>query len=108
MNQYFLNFYQLIGLAILALMLGCTPTQTTRGPGEYVDDATLTAKVKTEIAKEEGLGDALQINVDTYRGVVSLSGFVDSADIAQKATACAQRVTGVKSVKNSLQVKSKS
>ncbi|MEO6021734.1 MAG: BON domain-containing protein [Burkholderiales bacterium] len=73
-----------------------------------MDDATLTAKVKTEIAKEQGIGDAARINVDTYRGVVSLSGFVDSAEVVQKAGACAQRITGVKSVKNSLQIKSKS
>ena len=108
MNRNFVNFTQLLGLIALAITLGCAPTQTTQAPGEYVDDATLTTKIKTEIAKEQGIGDAAKIHVKTYRGVVTLSGDVDSADIAQKADRCAQRVTGVKSVQNSLQVKPKS
>jgi osmotically-inducible protein OsmY len=98
----------ILGLSIAALSSGCAPTATTRSVGTTVDDATITAKVKTEIAKEEGLGGALAINVDTYRGVVSLSGFVDSADQAQKAGACARRVGGVTEVKNNLSVKPKS
>ena len=68
----------------------------------------LTAKVKTEIAKEQGLGEALAINVDTYRSVVSLNGFVDSQDQIDKAMNCARRIEGVTEVKNNLSVKPKS
>lgn len=98
------------GLATLALALvlgACAPTQTQRSTGQVVDDATLTAKVKTELAQTQGLGEALAINVDTYRGVVSLAGFVDNAQQVQAATNAARKVEGVREVKNSLQVKPK-
>ena len=99
-------------IAFLSAMLGvvsvaCTPTATTRSVGTTFDDAGLTAKVKTEIAKEQGLGEALAINVDSYRGVVSLSGFVDSQDQIDKAGQCARRVEGVAQVKNNLSIKRK-
>ena len=101
-----------LGMLFISAMLavatvGCTPTATTRSVGKTFDDATLTAKVKTEIAKEQGLGEALAINVDTYRSVVSLSGFVDSQDQINKAMNCARRVEGVTDVKNNLSVKPK-
>jgi osmotically-inducible protein OsmY len=103
----------IIGLVFVSIILGvvtvgCAPTPTTRTMGKTFDDATLTAKVKTEIAKEQGLGEALAINVDTYRGVVSLNGFVDSQDQIEKAMNCARRVEGVAEVKNNLSVKPKS
>ena len=101
-----------LGMVFVSVMLGvatigCTPSATTRSLGKTVDDATLTAKVKTEIAKEQGLGEALAINVDTYRSVVSLSGFVDSQDQINKAMNCARRAEGVTDVKNNLSVKPK-
>ena len=101
-----------LGMLFISAMLavatvGCTPTATTRSVGNTFDDATLTAKVKTEIAKEQGLGEALAINVDTYRSVVSLNGFVDSQDQIDKAINCARRVAGVTEVKNNLSVKPK-
>ncbi len=104
------NLRHVVGLIFVSAMLGmvavgCAPSATTRSVGTTVDDASITAKVKTEIAKEEGLGEALRINVDTYRGVVSLSGFVDSQDQIDKATNCARRVEGVAQVKNNLSVK---
>jgi hyperosmotically inducible periplasmic protein len=102
------RIFGLISLLALVFAMGCSATATSRSTGETVGDATLTAKVKTEIASEEGLGQALGINVDTYRGVVALSGFVDSPEKAQKAGDCARRVQGVQSVKNNLQVKPKS
>jgi hyperosmotically inducible periplasmic protein len=87
--------------------VSCAPTATTRTVGKTVDDASITAKVKTEIAKEEGLGKALAINVDTYRSVVSLTGFVDSQEQIDKAMSCARRVGGVEEVKNNLSIKPK-
>jgi osmotically-inducible protein OsmY len=87
--------------------VGCAPSATTRTVGRTVDDATITAKVKTEIAKQEGLGEALAINVDTYRSVVLLNGFVDSQDQIDKAMSCARRIGGVTEVKNNLSIKPK-
>jgi hyperosmotically inducible protein len=72
----------------------CSSTPTSESTGEYIDDAAITAHVKTALA-----------NVETYRGVVSLSGFVDSREMASRAVAAAQQVNGVKSVKNDMQVK---
>ena len=97
----------LLSLLALIFVMGCSSTATSRSTSETVDDAALTARVKTEIASDAGLGQALGINVDTYRGVVALSGFVDSTEKAQKAADCARRVEGVQSVKNNLEVKPK-
>jgi osmotically-inducible protein OsmY len=95
--------------AFLVVFLGvaaaCAPTPERRAAGEFVDDATLTARVKTALAKEEGIKGAAEINVDTYRGVVSLSGFVDNQAMINGAAAAARRVEGVKNVVNNLRVK---
>jgi hyperosmotically inducible periplasmic protein len=77
----------------------------SRTPGEVIDDATLTAKVKAELIKNDQT-KAHQINVDTVEGVVQLSGFVDSEAAKSAAVQVARSVTGVKDVKNELTVKS--
>lgn len=89
-------------------LAACAPTKTSRGTGEVIDDATLTTRVKTEIAQNAGMGEAMAINVDTYRGVVSLAGFVDNEEQARKAVEIAGKVPGVTSVKNNLQIKPRS
>lgn len=86
---------------------GCASTPTSRGTGQVIDDAAITARVKTEIAKTAGLADAAAINVDTYRGVVSLAGFVDNADEVRTAISAARTVEGVSQVKNNLEIKSR-
>jgi hyperosmotically inducible protein len=97
------------GLAAAALIAGlltagCSPTPTRQGAGEYIDDATITAKVKaTLLADPEVKGTA--VNVETYRGVVQLSGFVDSQAEIDRAAHKAYEVKGVASVRNDLQVK---
>ena len=93
----------LLASALLATT-ACTPTATRESAGEYVDDAALTTKVKTALLKEPGVKVAA-INVETFRGVVQLSGFVDSEDMAHRAVAAASRVSGVKSVKNDMRLK---
>ena len=93
-----------LAAAMLAGGVACAPTSTRQGTAEYVDDAAVTAQVKTALIKESGV-KANEINVETYRGVVSLSGFVDSQDAAQKALSAAQRVSGVRSVKNDMRIK---
>lgn len=73
--------------------------------GEYIDDATTTAKIKAIILKDAGL-KGFDINVKTYKGVVQLSGFVDTSSIAEQAVADARKIPGVRSIVNSLIVKS--
>lgn len=97
-----------LSIAMAVAMTACAPTQTSRATGEVIDDAAITTRVKTEIAQTQGLGEALAINVSTYRGTVSLSGFVDTADQVKAATQAARRVPGVSDVKNNLEIKRRS
>ena len=94
----------LLAIAAVSGMLGCASTAKTEGTGEYVDDAVITTKVKTAIFDQPTLKSA-EINVETFKGVVQLSGFVSSADNAKVAVQTAQAVGGVKSVKNDMRVK---
>jgi osmotically-inducible protein OsmY len=95
----------LVSVLFAFLLIGCAASDNSRATGQFIDDATITAKVKTEIAQTAGIGDAAAINVDTYRGVVSLAGFIDNAEQAQTAMQAAKRVNGVAEVKNNLVVK---
>jgi len=92
-------------LAILLLsMLGCASTAQKEGTGEYVDDSVITTKVKAAIFNEPSLKVA-EINVETFKGIVQLSGFVRSRADMDKAVEVARGVNGVKSVKNDMQLK---
>lgn len=88
----------------LTASLGCASSQTKEGTGEYVDDSVITAKVKAAILGEPGLKVA-EINVETFKGVVQLSGFVNSRQDIDTAVRVARSVKGVTSVKNSMQLK---
>jgi osmotically-inducible protein OsmY len=94
----------LICIGLIAVFLGCASTRTQEGTGEYIDDSAITAKVKADILGEPTL-KVFQINVETFKGEVQLSGFVDTAEKVKKAGEIARGVKGVKSVKNSLIVK---
>jgi osmotically-inducible protein OsmY len=95
-----------IALAAALGVAGCASSpETKRSAGEFSDDAALTAKVKTAIATDVGARAASSINVETYKGVVQLSGFVDSQDMASRAVDAAKRVSGVKTLKNDLRLK---
>ncbi|MDP1667124.1 MAG: BON domain-containing protein [Methylobacter sp.] len=72
--------------------------------GDYIDDAVITTKVKAAIAADDNLS-AFQINVETLKGVVQLSGFVDTHDEITRAAEVAQKVEGVKSVTTKIQLK---
>jgi len=89
---------------MLTASVGCSATQKHESTGQYVDDTVITTKVKAAIFKEDTL-KTLQINVKTYKAVVQLSGFVDSAQSVAKAADVAKRVEGVASVENGLAVK---
>jgi osmotically-inducible protein OsmY len=90
--------------ALLAFFVGCAATPKQEGTGEYIDDSVLTTKVKAAVFNEPSLKSA-EINVETFKGVVQLSGFVSSQADINKAAEVARSVTGVKSVKNDMRVK---
>ncbi|MEE4357614.1 MAG: BON domain-containing protein [Desulfococcaceae bacterium] len=91
-------------IILLAFIAGCAGTPKQESAGEYVDNTVLTSRVKAEIFKEPML-KVFRIDVESFKGVVQLSGFVDSAKVSARAAEVAASVDGVKSVKNSLIVK---
>ena len=93
-----------IGLLLAAVMASCAATATRESTGGYIDDSAITATVKAVIYDDPALKIG-QISVETYKGIVQLSGFVDSAQAATKAAELARSVKGVTGVKNSLVVK---
>ncbi|AWI75913.1 transporter [Parazoarcus communis] len=88
----------------LVTAMGCSSTQKQEGTGEYIDDSVITTKVKAAIFNEPTLTVA-EINVETFKGVVQLSGFVNSRADIDKAVQVARGVSGVRSVKNDMRVK---
>jgi len=94
----------LIGVLFVAMALGCASTAKQEGSGEYVDDTVITTKVKAAIFNEPTLKSA-EINVETFKGVVQLSGFVSSQAAENTAVSVARSVGGVKSVKNDMRLK---
>jgi osmotically-inducible protein OsmY len=90
--------------AALLLATGCASTSNRESTGQYIDDSAITTKVKKAIFDEPSLKVA-QINVETYKSVVQLSGFVDSTAQVATAGSIARSVDGVTSVKNDLRVK---
>jgi hyperosmotically inducible protein len=86
--------------------LGCASTATRESTGEYIDDSTITGKVKTAFASDPTVS-AFAVHVNTYKGVVQLSGFVNTQEEKDKAAEIAGGVHGVKSVTNSLILKPK-
>jgi osmotically-inducible protein OsmY len=110
MAKLTLTILSVAGLALSGTaFLGCADTRTRESrshesAGEYLDDSVITTKVKAAILDDPSL-KSFQINVKTYKGVVQLSGFVDSAQMVQRAGKVASGITGVSSVRNDLIVK---
>jgi osmotically-inducible protein OsmY len=94
----------LVCLVFLLSFMGCAATQKHESTGGYVDDSAITTKVKSAILMDSSL-KVMQINVETFKGEVQLSGFVDSQQSAAKAAEVTRGVKGVKAVKNDLIVK---
>lgn len=88
----------------LLTTLGCASTSTKEGTGEYIDDSLITAKVKAAVLNEPTLKSS-EINVETFKGIVQLSGFVNSKADINKAVEVARSVKGVTSVKNDMRLK---
>ena len=94
----------LLLIMLIAGFMACASTSKQEGAGEYVDDSVITTKVKSQLAGDDFL-KSFEITVETYKGIVQLSGFVGSQMAVNKAGEIARGVQGVKSVKNDLIVK---
>ncbi len=94
----------LIAALMLTAVVGCASTQKQESTGQYVDDTVITTAVKAAILNEPSL-KVSEINVETFKGVVQLSGFVRSEDSIGTATRVTRGVNGVKSVKNDIRMK---
>ena len=94
----------LMPLVLTASFAGCASTSTQESTGQYVDDSVITTKVKSLLANDDFL-KSFQISVETYKGVVQLSGFVNTQAAIDKANGIARGVAGVTSVKNNLILK---
>lgn len=99
------KYFSALFLALtLITVVGCASTSKQEGTGEYIDDSVITTKVKAAILNEPTLKVA-EINVETFKGVVQLSGFVNSQADINKAVEVARGVRGVSSVKNDMRMK---
>ena len=91
-------------IMFVATLMACASTSKKESTGEYVDDSVITTKVKTLLAADDFL-KSFQIGVESYKGTVQLSGFVNSQQAVDKAVDITRGVKGVESVKNDLIVK---
>lgn len=90
--------------AALVALAGCASTSTQEGTGEYIDDSVITTRVKAAIFNEPSLKSA-EINVETYKGVVQLSGFVSTQYNINRAAELARSVSGVTRVRNDMRLR---
>ena len=100
----FTSISVLVAAVALTAVAGCASTQKHESTGQYIDDTAITTSVKAAIFNEPGLKSA-EINVETFKGRVQLSGFVSSRSNAERAVQVAHTVNGVTSVANDMQIK---
>lgn len=98
------RFLPLLVAFTVLFAVGCSSTSTQESTGEYIDDTVITTKVKAAIFNDPELSSA-EINVETFKGAVQLSGFVATSAETRKATTLARAVSGVQSVRNDIVVK---
>jgi osmotically-inducible protein OsmY len=94
----------LVLIMLVATFMACASSPTQESTGEYVDDSVITTKVKSLLAADDFL-KSFQIGVETFKGTVQLSGFVDSQNTVNKAVEITRSVKGVRSVKSNLILK---
>jgi osmotically-inducible protein OsmY len=100
----FTSISVLFAAVALTTLAGCASTQKHESTGQYIDDTAITTSVKAAIFNEPGLKSA-EINVETFKGRVQLSGFVSSREKSERAAQVAQAVNGVTSVANDMRIK---
>lgn len=103
------SYFSIVVMALLTACIAfttisCSSTPKQESTGEYLDDSVITARVKAAILKDKDLKSA-EINVETFKGVVQLSGFVSSQSDINKAVSITRDLSGVQSVKNDMRVK---
>jgi osmotically-inducible protein OsmY len=98
------HYFTAVFLAFFVFLAGCASTDTEKSTGEYIDDAAITTKVKAAFVEDDDL-KASEIQVETFKGVVQLSGFVANPNHVAKASKVAREVNGVQSVKNDIRLK---
>ena len=95
-------------LGVIMLMVtfvsACAGSRTQSSTGEYLDDSMITSKVKAKLLDDKEVS-GLAVNVETFKGVVQLSGFVKSEAERQKAVQLARSVGGVKDIKDDIRLK---
>jgi osmotically-inducible protein OsmY len=89
---------------VFVSVVGCAGSPTKESTGEYVTDSWITTKVKTSLATDPNV-KATEVNVETFKGTVQLSGFVSSDAAMRRAVQIARETKGVTSVKNDMRVK---
>ena len=104
MKKRSIVIYCLVILMLIVTFVACASTPTRESTGEYVDDSVITTKIKSLLAADDFL-KSFQIGVETYKGVVQLSGFVNSQKAVDKAVEITRSVKWVKAIKNDLIVK---
>lgn len=103
--KYFKQAFPITAIVlVLAVLLGCASTDTKSGTGEYIDDTVITTKVRAAILKHPDLRSS-EINVETFKSVVQLSGFVTTQADIDAAVVVAQSVAGVQSVRNDMRLR---
>ena len=104
MKMKHIVIHGLVLLLLISTFAACAATRTHESTGEYIDDSIITTKVKSLLATDDFF-KSFQISVETYRGTVQLSGFVNSQKAVDKAGEIVMSINGVKSIKNNLIVK---
>jgi osmotically-inducible protein OsmY len=103
-----MNRINKISVSLLAVLLltivGCAGSETQESTGEYIDDTWITTKVKTELVKSD-IVKSREVNVETFKGIVQLSGFVSSQVAMDEAVRIARNIKGVESVRNDMRIK---
>ncbi|MEZ3500516.1 BON domain-containing protein [Pantoea sp. KPR_PJ] len=94
----------LVAVVVALTLSACAPTSKEEGTGGYIDDTVITTKVKAQLLNDDEL-KSREINVETFKGRVQLSGFVSSPQMASRAVEVTRTVKGVKSVVNNMQIK---
>jgi osmotically-inducible protein OsmY len=90
-----------VAVLIALTLAACASRPASESTGEYIDDTVLTTKVKAALLNDPSVS-GLAVNVETFKGVVQLSGFVKSAAERDKAAALAREIKGVKQVRNDI------
>jgi osmotically-inducible protein OsmY len=104
MNRSFKQLSLVCSAAALAVLMGCAASSKSEGTGQYIDDSVITTKTKSAIFSDPNL-KASEINVETYKGRVQLSGFVKSQADINQAVELTKGIAGVVSVKNDMRLK---